>query len=109
MAIKKTNITSKLTKAGKTALATQKTQKTQKTTTTTAKTNKTCQQNCEKLFVQFYGKEFNDQQLYKIAKECYEASGQKEAIKDLKLYVKPEESKVYYVVNDNFKGDVVLY
>lgn len=106
MAIKKTNITSKLTKAGKTALATQKTQKT--TTTTTSKTNKTCK-NCEKLFVQFYGKEFNDQQLYKIAKECYEASGQKEAIKDLKLYVKPEESKVYYVVNDNFKGDVVLY
>lgn len=106
MAIKKTKTntssSSKITKAGKTTLTTQK------TTSTVCKTNKTCQ-NCEKLYVQFYGKEFNDQQLYKIAKECYQASGQKEAIKDLKLYVKPEESKVYYVVNDSYKGDVVLY
>lgn len=102
MATKKTkpSNTTKITKAGKTTLTTQK--------ATTCKTNKTCQ-NCEKLYVQFYGKEFNDQQLYKIAKECYQASGQKEAIKDLKLYVKPEESKVYYVVNDSYKGDVVLY
>ena len=96
----KTSNTTKITKAGKTTLTTQK--------TTTCKTNKACQ-GCEKLYVQFYGKEFNDQQLYKIAKECYQASGQKEAIKDLKLYVKPEESKVYYVVNDSYKGDVVLY
>ena len=104
MAIKKTKTntttSSKITKAGKTTLTTQK--------STTCNTNKTCQ-NCEKLFVQFYGKEFNDQQLYKIAKECYQASGQKDTIKDLKLYVKPEESKVYYVVNNSYKGDVVLY
>lgn len=102
MATKKTkpSNTTKITKAGKTTLATQK--------ATPCKTQKACQ-NCEKLYVQFYGKEFNDQQLYKIAKECYQASGQKEAIKDLKLYVKPEESKVYYVVNDSYKGDVVLY
>ena len=64
---------------------------------------------CKKLFVQFWGKEFDDQQLFKIAEECYRADGHKDKIEDIKLYVKPEESKAYFVVNDSFSDAVLLY
>ncbi len=62
-----------------------------------------------KLFVQFWGKEFDDEQLFKIAEECYQADGNKDKVKDVKLYVKPEESKAYFIVNDKYEGNVVLY
>ncbi len=63
----------------------------------------------KELFVQFWGKEFNDAQLFKIAEECYRAGGYDDEIKDIKLYVKPEESKAYFTVNDSFSDNVVLY
>ncbi len=71
--------------------------------------NSTQKSICKKLFVQFLGKEFDDQQLFKIAEECYRADGHKDEIKDIKLYVKPEESKAYFVVNNSFSDGVLLY
>lgn len=43
------------------------------------------------------------------AKAAYVADGHKAAdIKDIKLYVKPEENAVYYVVNDEAAGHIAF-
>lgn len=50
--------------------------------------------------VQFAGKEFSGEELVEAAKKAYAASGQDvSAIETLTVYVKPEESAAYYVVN----------
>lgn len=50
--------------------------------------------------VQFLGKEVSADKLVAAAKKAYIAAGHKEAeIKTIDVYVKPEESVAYYVVN----------
>ena len=52
------------------------------------------------LFVQFAGKEFTEKTLVAAAKKAYTKLGNKAAdIKSIEIYVKPEESAAYYVVN----------
>ncbi len=54
------------------------------------------------MYVQFGGKSYAQEDLMKIAKDVWKYD-LKQKIGDLKtveLYVKPEESKVYYVMND---------
>ena len=52
------------------------------------------------VYVQFAGKEFSEKDLVDAAKKAYEALGNKASgIKTLDVYVKPEESAAYYVVN----------
>ena len=64
----------------------------------------------ENVFVQFYGKEFNTQELAARVKEIWTGQmGHKESeLKSLTLYVKPEESAAYYVINDDVTGKVEL-
>ncbi|MCR5746957.1 MAG: DUF6465 family protein [Lachnospiraceae bacterium] len=58
------------------------------------------------LTIQFAGKENVESELVAAAKADYEAKCDKPvAVKKLDLYVQPENSIVYYVVNDDFKGD----
>ncbi len=52
------------------------------------------------VIVQFGGKEINTANVEAQAKEIWKEAGNKvKDLKDVKLYVKPEESKCYYVFN----------
>ena len=53
------------------------------------------------LYVQFAGNEATEADIIDKVKAAYVAEGHKEsAIKEINLYVKPEEYAVYYVIND---------
>ena len=60
------------------------------------------------LYVQFSGFEFSYDELLEKVKADYIAQTGKKAISSTKLYLKPEELKVYYVINDKFMGDIYL-
>ena len=57
--------------------------------------------------LQFAGKSYTSEDLIKSAKDVwqYDLNRKPEDFKSVELYVKPEEHKVYYVVNDNVAGD----
>ena len=60
----------------------------------------------ETLHVQFSGKTYTTEDLVKIAKDVwkYDLNKDENDFKTVELYVKPEESAVYYVINDDVKG-----
>lgn len=95
--------------ASKKSTSSSKTTKKATSVTTSGSTACKSKKINKELFVQFWGKEFNDAQLFKIAEECYRAGGYDDEIKDIKLYVKPEESKAYFTVNGSFSDNVILY
>lgn len=106
---KKTKSTAKETKPAKTTKAADKTtaKKTSKAKSTPKKeTTKTTSKKATmkasiKTYIQYLGREIDQEELVKRVKENWIAQGNSEKdIKDLKLYVKPEEGAVYYVVND---------
>ena len=59
------------------------------------------------LVIQFGGKDdVNEADLIKTAQEAWKNAGNKVSdIKDLKLYAQPDNSVVYYVINEDFKGN----
>ena len=58
------------------------------------------------LTIQFAGKDSKESDLIAQAKDAYKAAGNKAAdAKKVELYVQPENSMVYFVVNDDFKGE----
>ena len=55
------------------------------------------------VFVEYLGNQVEDKALISKVKELWVADGNKiKDIKDLKIYVKPEEHAAYYVVNGEF-------
>lgn len=60
--------------------------------------------------LQFAGKEYTAEKLVAIAKDVwqYDLGGKPEAFKTVKLYVKPEESAVYYVINGETTGSFAI-
>lgn len=57
------------------------------------------------VFVQYEGKELKADELVEKAKADYASAGNKKTdAKDVKIYVKPEENMVYYVINEKFEG-----
>lgn len=57
------------------------------------------------LYVEYMGKQLDEKALTAKAKEIWcEAGNKVKDISTLNLYVKPEESKVYYVINEDFTG-----
>lgn len=60
------------------------------------------------LFVQFSGLEFSYEELVEKVKADYIAQTGKKTISSTKLYLKPEDMTVYYVVNEKFLGSVFL-
>ena len=70
---------------------------------------KAAPQKTEDIFVQFGSGEWNVSELAERAKAAYLAEGHRTAsIKKLCLYVKPEDGKAYYVVNDKAAGNIEL-
>ncbi len=58
------------------------------------------------LTIQYGGNDNTETELIAKAKEAYKEAGNKVSdIKKLDLYVQPENSMVYYVVNDEFNGE----
>ena len=85
--------------------STKKTAAEKKTTTKTTKasTKKTVEAT---VVLQFNGKEFTKDDLVKIAKDVwkYDLKRKVGEFKSVELYVKPEESVVYYVINGDVEG-----
>ena len=63
----------------------------------------------ETTFLQFNGAEIDLSNFAKSAKEQWKSAGNKlKDIQKLDLYVKPEEGKCYFVINDDFSGKMDL-
>ena len=61
------------------------------------------------VYVQFAGEEFVVEEVMEKAKAAYVAEGHRvSAIKSVRLYIKPEERKAYYVINDKAAGSIYL-
>lgn len=60
----------------------------------------------EDLHIQYSGKAYSQEELMKIAKDVwkYDLKQKASALTSIKLYVKPQENVVYYVMNDEFTG-----
>lgn len=57
------------------------------------------------VFVQFGGKEFSEEAIMSKVVAAWETEGKKaSAIKRAKLYIKPEDGKAYYVINEGLKN-----
>ena len=63
-----------------------------------------------KVAIQFADKNYSAEDLAKIANDVWVYDYGKDAseLKDVQLYVKPEESKVYYVFNNEIAGDFII-
>ena len=79
--------------------------KTSVKTTTAAKTAVKCE-----MYLQFAGKEYSEKELMKKVKEVWtkELKHKVGELKDVKLYLKPEESAAYYVINKDTTGRIEL-
>ena len=63
----------------------------------------------DELFVQFAGEEYAVADVMEKAKAAYVAEGHRaSAVKSVRLYIKPEERKAYYVINDKAAGSIDL-
>ena len=62
------------------------------------------------MYLQFYGKEYSDKEILQKVKEIWTKVLKNKVgdMKDVKIYLKPEESKAYYVVNGDTTGEVDL-
>ena len=92
------------TKAGKA-----KAIETKKDTTKAIETRAAVLQECE-MYLQFAGKEYSEKELMKKVKEVWtkELKHKVGELKDVKLYLKPEESAAYYVINKDTTGRIEL-
>jgi spore coat polysaccharide biosynthesis protein SpsF (cytidylyltransferase family) len=63
----------------------------------------------QRIILQANGSEVEIDAFVVDAKQAWKDAGNKvKEIKTLDIYVKPEESKCYYVINDDFSGAVEL-
>ena len=63
-----------------------------------------------KIAIQFADKNYTSEDLANIANDVwvYDYGKKASELKDVQLYVKPEESKVYYVFNNEITGDFLI-
>lgn len=63
----------------------------------------------ESVILQYAGKEVKTADILNKVTEAFIAAGNKETdMKDVTVYVKPEENKAYYVINETVTGAVEL-
>lgn len=61
------------------------------------------------MYVEFQGKRLDEKEIIATAKHIWVENGNKASeLKSLKLYIKPEENKVYYIFNEEQYGDFFL-
>lgn len=62
-----------------------------------------------KAFVEYYGKQVEEKDMIARVKKAWTRSGKKVGdIKEMDLYIKPEENAVYYVINGTETGAVAF-
>ena len=98
------------TTAKKTAAPKKEVAKKETATEAKASTKKTVAKASKKevkIAIQFADKNYTSEDLANIANDVWVYDYNKKAseLKDVQLYVKPEESKVYYVFNNEIAGD----
>ena len=72
-------------------------------------TTKKAAEVTEEVYLQYAGIEFSSSDLTAIVKEILKEMGKKAAdLKDIKVYVKPEENAAYYVINNEETGSFGL-
>ena len=60
--------------------------------------------------LEYQNSAMNQEELMEKVKADWTAGGHRMSnVKVLKIYVKPEENKAYYVINDKYTGDVDLF
>lgn len=59
-------------------------------------------------YVQFNGREINMEEIAAKAKASFKENNKRTAVLSCRIYVKPEDSAAYYVINDAFFGRVEL-
>lgn len=60
-------------------------------------------------YIQYEGKEMNYDDIVKQIKEIWVSQGNKIShIKNLDIYAKPEERKIYYVINGEFSDSISM-
>ena len=75
----------------------------------TVATKKAAVQKVEEVYLQAGGCEWNVSDCKERAVAAFAAEGQKaSSVKKLVMYLKPEEGKAYYVVNDEVNGSIDL-
>lgn len=115
----KTEIATKKTEAKKTEDKKTEDKKTEAKKTTTAKktaTKKTATKKAEAkdtveshVFIQTNYSEIVVDDVINKALEAYKAEGSKTKVKNVNVYIKPEENAAYYVVNDKIAGRVDIF
>lgn len=61
------------------------------------------------MFVEYHGKQVEDKAIVATVKKAWTEAGHKVGdMKTMDLYIKPEESSVYYVINGTETGKVTL-
>lgn len=61
------------------------------------------------IYVEFYGEQVSQAELVEEVKKIWKDEGKKlEDLTDIKLYLKPEEDRVYYVLNDTELGSFLI-
>lgn len=77
-----------------------------KTKTTTKKVVDIFKKTKVHTFVQVAGKEISEDEVVELVKEAYRSESPDKEVKELNLYIKPEEDAVYYVVNGVSAGKI---
>ena len=98
--------TATTTKSAATKTAAKKASATVKKATTAVKKAVEAKTQEPKVIVQFAGNDYKLDDILEKAKKAYSKKSKK-VFKDLRIYIKPEEGKAYYVADDNF-GSVDL-
>ena len=61
------------------------------------------------LHVEYQGKQVDDKTIIASVKKAWSQAGNKTSdIKNMELYIKPEDDCVYYVINETFSGKEAL-
>ena len=62
------------------------------------------------LFLEYQGSAVSQDDLLDKVKADWTAGGHSMSnVKSLKIYIKPEDNKAYYVINDKYSGDVDMF
>lgn len=63
----------------------------------------------QEVYIQFDGREVLEKDVIASVKKAWTDMGNKVGdMVDVKIYIKPEEAKVYYVINDEVTGDIEM-
>lgn len=61
------------------------------------------------VFVEFGGVQVSVDEVVENVKKTFAAEGNADEVKSVKVYLKPEDSAAYYVVNDTIEGKMDVY